>query len=176
MDEATSALDTSGEKVVQEALDRMCNGMHVLLHFRQWFQYVLGRTTIVIAHRLSTIRNAHRIYVFANGTVVEQGTHDTLMCQEGSKYREMVRAQMIDEINYDNSGQDLNRAPIDEADNEQQTCTKINTLFVVYHLLFYHSRKHSSSSKRSNYPCRSGERLVCGAVNSFYNSFFLNRL
>lgn len=70
---------------------------------------------------------------------MEQGTHDTLMCQEGSKYRDMIKAQMIDEINYDNSGQDLNRASMNDKDNEQQTCTTTNTLFVLYNLLFHHS-------------------------------------
>ncbi|CAF4002803.1 unnamed protein product [Rotaria sordida] len=75
LDEATSALDNANEKIVQEALDRAC------------------RTTIVIAHRLATIRNAHRIYVLDNGRVIEQGTHETLMLNEGSRYCEMMKAQ-----------------------------------------------------------------------------------
>ncbi|CAF3346233.1 unnamed protein product [Rotaria socialis] len=77
LDEATSALDNKNEKIVQEALDRTCK----------------GRTTIVIAHRLAAVKNAHRIYVLDKGSVIEQGTHETLMAQEGSHYRELMRVQ-----------------------------------------------------------------------------------
>ncbi|CAF1099132.1 unnamed protein product [Rotaria sordida] len=83
LDEATSALDNANEKIVQEALDRAC------------------RTTIVIAHRLTTIRNAHRIYVLDNEHVIEQGTHETLMLNEGSRYCEMMKAQQIIENDID---------------------------------------------------------------------------
>ena len=67
MDEATSALDAASEKVVQEALERLSE----------------GRTTLVIAHRLATVRNAHKIIVMDHGQVVEEGTHDTLLAQNG---------------------------------------------------------------------------------------------
>ncbi|CAF4823257.1 unnamed protein product [Rotaria magnacalcarata] len=80
LDEPTSALDNAGEKLVQEALDSSC----------------AGRTTIVIAHRLKTIQNAHHIYVFANGNIIEEGTHTTLMAQKNSKYRLMVDAQQTE--------------------------------------------------------------------------------
>jgi ATP-binding cassette subfamily B (MDR/TAP) protein 1 len=83
---------------------------------------ILGRTTIVIAHRLSTIRNAHRIYVFANGIIVEEGTHETLMAQEGSKYQEMVTAQTMERIEDDDSYQVMDKAQIKEEDNEAQSC------------------------------------------------------
>ncbi|CAF3920057.1 unnamed protein product [Rotaria sp. Silwood1] len=82
LDEATSALDNASEKIVQEALDRACN----------------NRTTIVIAHRLTTIRNAHQIYVLDNGSVIEQGTHETLMAKEGGKYQVMVKRQQMEGI------------------------------------------------------------------------------
>ncbi|CAF5004187.1 unnamed protein product, partial [Rotaria sp. Silwood1] len=85
LDEATSALDNANERIVQEALDRACK----------------GRTTIVIAHRLATIQNAHRIYVLANGVVIEQGTHETLMSQERSRYREMMQAQQLEAAQHD---------------------------------------------------------------------------
>ncbi|CAF2852867.1 unnamed protein product [Rotaria sp. Silwood2] len=85
LDEATSALDNVNEKIVQEALDRACR----------------DRTTIVIAHRLTTIQNAHHIYVLDNGSVIEQGTHETLMTKEGGKYQTMVKCQQMERMNDD---------------------------------------------------------------------------
>ncbi|CAF2451835.1 unnamed protein product [Rotaria sp. Silwood2] len=82
LDEATSALDNVNEKIVQEALDRACK----------------NRTTIVIAHRLTTIQNAHQIYVVDNGSVLEQGTHETLMAKENGKYQAMVKRQQIERV------------------------------------------------------------------------------
>jgi ATP-binding cassette subfamily B protein/subfamily B ATP-binding cassette protein MsbA len=67
LDEATSALDTESERLVQDALDHLMK----------------NRTTLVIAHRLSTIKNADRIYVLHEGTVVEQGTHSELIALNG---------------------------------------------------------------------------------------------
>ncbi len=71
LDEATSSLDTEAEIEVQDALENLMK----------------GRTTLIIAHRLSTIRNAHRIIVLANGEIVEEGTHESLMERKGEYFK-----------------------------------------------------------------------------------------
>ena len=76
LDEATSALDTESEHLVQDALDKL---MH-------------GRTTLVIAHRLSTIKGADLICVMQDGRVIESGTHDQLIAQQGA-YKHLVDRQ-----------------------------------------------------------------------------------
>ncbi|MFO0775636.1 MAG: ABC transporter ATP-binding protein [Nitrospiraceae bacterium] len=67
LDEATSALDTESERLVQEALDRLMR----------------GRTTFVVAHRLTTVQRADQILVFDKGGIVERGTHNELLAQQG---------------------------------------------------------------------------------------------
>ncbi len=66
-DEATSALDYESEAIIQQHMAQMRK----------------GRTVIIIAHRLSTVRPAHRIYVIEKGEIVEEGTHDDLLKQNG---------------------------------------------------------------------------------------------
>ena len=79
LDEATSALDTQSERLVQETLD----------------EAAANRTTIAVAHRLSTIRHADVIFVFANGSIAETGTHEELQRLRG-RYYEMCLAQSLD--------------------------------------------------------------------------------
>ncbi len=67
LDEATSALDATSEALIREALDRLTRNV----------------TTIVIAHRLSTVLEADRIFVLADGKVVEHGTADSLLTEDG---------------------------------------------------------------------------------------------
>jgi len=76
LDEATSALDTQSEQVVQEAINNMMQ----------------DRTSVVIAHRLSTVQKADRIIVLDKGHIVQEGTHESLMQQEGL-YKTLVELQ-----------------------------------------------------------------------------------
>eukprot|EP00908_Phaeocystis_cordata_P014119 Transcript_25220.p1 GENE.Transcript_25220~~Transcript_25220.p1 ORF type:complete len:481 (+),score=210.40 Transcript_25220:992-2434(+) len=71
LDEATSALDAESEHVVQEAIDRLMS----------------RRTTILVAHRLSTVRGADCICAVHKGRIVERGTHDELIAQQGMYYK-----------------------------------------------------------------------------------------
>lgn len=78
LDEATSNVDTVTEANIQSAMDRV----------------IKGRTSFVIAHRLKTILNADKIVVLRDGSIIEQGTHQELL-QENGFYAELYRNQMV---------------------------------------------------------------------------------
>ena len=78
LDEATSSLDTESERLVQDAINNMMQ----------------NRTCVVIAHRLSTIRHADEIIVLQHGAIVERGTHEQLVSQNGF-YKKLVDMQEI---------------------------------------------------------------------------------
>ena len=76
LDEATSSIDTRTEIRVQQAFEKLME----------------GRTSFIVAHRLSTIRTADRILVMKDGNIIEKGTHEELLAQDGF-YRQLYESQ-----------------------------------------------------------------------------------
>ncbi|MEM7674648.1 MAG: ATP-binding cassette domain-containing protein, partial [Myxococcota bacterium] len=79
LDEATSSVDPETEALIQQGLEGLLE----------------DRTALIVAHRLSTIRRADRIVVLSEGRVVEQGSHDELLQQDGL-YRKLYELQFAD--------------------------------------------------------------------------------
>ena len=71
LDEATSSIDTRTESLIEKGMDRLME----------------GRTVFVIAHRLSTVRNSNAIMVLEHGKIIERGSHDELISQQGVYYQ-----------------------------------------------------------------------------------------
>lgn len=80
LDEATSSLDSESEQLVQQALEDLMK----------------GRTSVVIAHRFSTIRNADKIVVLENGTIIESGNHEELLALDSGLYRKLQKMQNVE--------------------------------------------------------------------------------
>lgn len=78
LDEATSSLDVATEAATQQALDKL----------------LVNKTAIIIAHRLSTIRNVDRIFVLKHGELIESGSHDQLLTENGL-YASLYKLQML---------------------------------------------------------------------------------
>jgi ATP-binding cassette subfamily B protein len=97
LDEATSALDAESERAVQEALETL----------------MVNRTTLVIAHRLATVQKADRIIVMEQGRVVAEGTHDTLVAEDGLYAR-------LAALQFDRSGTDSG------TENDKEDGTPLN--------------------------------------------------
>jgi ATP-binding cassette subfamily B protein len=97
LDEATSALDAESERAVQEALETL----------------MVNRTTLVIAHRLATVQKADRIIVMEQGRVVAEGTHDTLVVEDGLYAR-------LAALQFDRSGTDSG------TENDKEDGTPLN--------------------------------------------------
>ena len=77
LDEPTSSIDSRTEEIILDALDRL----------------MVGRTTVMIAHRLSTVRHVDEILVLNQGEIVQRGTHEDLVMEDGL-YQELWNTQI----------------------------------------------------------------------------------
>lgn len=104
LDEATSSIDTETEELIQEGLERL----------------LANRTSFIIAHRLSTVRDADRILVMRDGTIIEDGTHDELL-EVGGMYARLYYRQFadqnasIDELLAQSGDADAKASPVKKA-------------------------------------------------------------
>ena len=103
LDEATSALDPKAEGIVQAALDAVSR----------------SRTTVMIAHRLSTVKMADKIIVFSKGSIVEEGTHSSLLAANGA-YARLVNIQSLGSEGNDDDSKKRTASKDDDVDTEEE--------------------------------------------------------
>lgn len=108
LDEATSALDAESEGLVQDALGTL----------------MAGRTTLIIAHRFATIWRANRILVLEEGQVIEEGTHQELIAQEGQYHRLFQMQAFMDQQNEEERKKEA-YLPIVEDESEEEPALPI---------------------------------------------------
>ncbi|THH13785.1 hypothetical protein EW146_g6479 [Bondarzewia mesenterica] len=101
MDEATSSLDATSERRVNDAVDRILESRNT--------------TCLFVAHRLSTIARAERIMVLEEGRITETGTYRELAQREGSRFRELMAAQLT----ATEQGSDIQTLPIAESERRK---------------------------------------------------------
>ncbi|KAL2385253.1 hypothetical protein RJZ90_001429, partial [Blastomyces dermatitidis] len=113
LDEATSSIDVRGERIVQEALDRVSK----------------NRTTITIAHRLSTIKKADKIIVLKGGESIEQGTHEKLLEFKGL-YHSLVENQRLEMGDHDTDvqGDAHPKSQVEDIQTLLQEASRVDTV------------------------------------------------
>eukprot|EP00439_Symbiodinium_sp_Y106_P024056 s2066_g2.t3 len=107
LDEATSALDNASEKMIQATIDNISSNM------------TDGLGIVSIAHRLSTVRNADVIYVLSRGSLVERGTHTSLMEKKGTYYALVAAQESSDQADEEENNQ--NEAAAEEKATRRQS-------------------------------------------------------
>ena len=133
LDEATSSIDVRGEQIVQAALEKVSK----------------NRTTLVIAHRLATIQKADNIVVLRKGQVVQQGTHNELMAQEGGAYWTLATSQQLSTNDDDDEADDL-KSPYAEV-SEKKSMATIGTESTFVETVAAPSEKGDDSKKNGSF-------------------------
>jgi len=115
LDEATSALDSTSEDAVNRAIDAIIHEQNI--------------TVVLAAHRLSSIARAERVVVLENGVVSEEGRYDDLSRREGSRFRNLMAAQLLLEQSRSTPKEETHteRRTLDDEESrrERETVTEI---------------------------------------------------
>ena len=123
LDEATSALDNESEAIVQAALDAASHGRTTVIVGKLESLSILYFLTLSIssnlfykAHRLSTIRNANIIFAMDKGRVIESGTHDELMLNQGLYHSLVNKQQMVNISELENNDEQVNQKDVNKGE------------------------------------------------------------